>query len=438
MTDSSIGTGKTTTARKMGQVYYDMGFLSSTEVIECSASDLVGQYVGQTGPKTRKLFEKALGKVLFVDEAYRLSEGHFAKEAMDELVGILTQETFRGKLIVILAGYDREMNDLLAVNSGLASRFPDEIIFTNMSPGHCLQVLSNKLKKKGIKMSNLEDSTSATYLRMFELIQELSGLPSWGNARDIDTLSKKMTTHVFTTLKSPRGDSDPDDGLVLRDDDAIACTETMLLDRKERVSNVPLPKEPSKLMELLNSRDPPPPPITLTTQTTATKVAPPVQKPDPVKSADVGRDPGVTDAEWKQLQADKVGEEEAKKRVESEMKALQEKAKEAQRQADRERALQERLRKQKAKDDAEKAELMRRREEARLKEAAAREQQARAAAEREAKRKEEERLRKEDAVVQAKIRQMGVCVAGFRWIKQSDGYRCAGGAHFIDNAALGI
>src|SRR5258707_4535296 len=56
-----IGTGKTTTARKMGQVYYDMGFLSSPEVIECSASDLVGQYVGQTGPKTKAIFEKALG-----------------------------------------------------------------------------------------------------------------------------------------------------------------------------------------------------------------------------------------------------------------------------------------------------------------------------------------------------------------------------------------
>ncbi|KAG0697519.1 P-loop containing nucleoside triphosphate hydrolase protein [Suillus ampliporus] len=75
------GTGKTTIARKFGQVYYDMGFLSSFDLIECSASDLVGQYVGQTGPKTKKLFEKALGKVLFMDEAYRLSNGNFAQEA---------------------------------------------------------------------------------------------------------------------------------------------------------------------------------------------------------------------------------------------------------------------------------------------------------------------------------------------------------------------
>ena len=101
-----LGTGKTSTARKLGQVYYDMGFLSSADVIECSASDLVGKYVGHTGPKTKAVFEKALGKVLFVDEAYRLSEGQFAKETMDEIVGLMTQERFMNKLIIILAGYE--------------------------------------------------------------------------------------------------------------------------------------------------------------------------------------------------------------------------------------------------------------------------------------------------------------------------------------------
>src|SRR6266480_1793477 len=79
------GTGKTTTAKKMGKVFYDMGFLSKAEVVECSATDLIGQYVGQTGPKVQQLLDNALGKVLFIDEAYRLAGGHFAQEAMDEL-----------------------------------------------------------------------------------------------------------------------------------------------------------------------------------------------------------------------------------------------------------------------------------------------------------------------------------------------------------------
>ncbi|KAI6004453.1 ATPases of the AAA+ class [Pisolithus orientalis] len=111
------GTGKTGTARKLGQVYYDMGFLSSTDVVECSASDLVGQHVGHTGPQTKAVFEKVLRKVLFVDEAYRLREGKFAKEAMDEIVGLMTQERYMDKLIIVLAGYEDEMNALLQVKS---------------------------------------------------------------------------------------------------------------------------------------------------------------------------------------------------------------------------------------------------------------------------------------------------------------------------------
>src|SRR5437773_12092484 len=112
----------------MGKVYYDMGFLANAEVIECSATDLVGQYVGQTGPKTRNLLEKALGKVLFIDEAYRLTEGQFAK-AMDELVDCLTKPQFAQKLITILAGYDADIHHLMSINSGLTSRFPETVAF---------------------------------------------------------------------------------------------------------------------------------------------------------------------------------------------------------------------------------------------------------------------------------------------------------------------
>ena len=104
------GTGKTTTAKKMGKVFYDMGFLASAEVVECSATDLMGQYVGHTGPKVQKLFDKALGKVLFVDEAYRLAKGQFAKEAMDEIVDSVTKDRYFKKLVIILAGYEADIN----------------------------------------------------------------------------------------------------------------------------------------------------------------------------------------------------------------------------------------------------------------------------------------------------------------------------------------
>ncbi|KAI9375597.1 hypothetical protein BJX61DRAFT_539613 [Aspergillus egyptiacus] len=100
------GTGKTSTARKMGKVYYDMGLLSSAEVLEKSATDLMGQYV------------------LLVDEAYRLADGPYAKEAMEEIVDCITKPKFFQRLIIILAGYDKDINRLMAINPGLTSRFP--------------------------------------------------------------------------------------------------------------------------------------------------------------------------------------------------------------------------------------------------------------------------------------------------------------------------
>jgi hypothetical protein len=124
-----LGTGKTTTAKKMGQIFYNIDILSTAEYVECSALDLIAPYVGQTGPKTVAVLKKGLGKVLFVDEAYRLGEGQFAKEAIDELVDSLTKPQFFGKLVVILAGYTDNINRLLKVNPGLCSRFLEEIIF---------------------------------------------------------------------------------------------------------------------------------------------------------------------------------------------------------------------------------------------------------------------------------------------------------------------
>lgn len=132
----------------MGRVYYDMGFLSTHEVIECSASDLIGQYVGQTGPKTKEQLDRALGKVLFVDEAYRLAEGQYATEAVNELIYLLTTPRYDGKMVVILAGYTQDMNKLMAVRPALSGLFPDEITFHNITPLDCVTLLGRELKLK--------------------------------------------------------------------------------------------------------------------------------------------------------------------------------------------------------------------------------------------------------------------------------------------------
>ncbi|KAF8533083.1 P-loop containing nucleoside triphosphate hydrolase protein [Trichophaea hybrida] len=439
------GTGKTTTARKMGQVYYDMGILSSPEVVECSASDLVGQFVGQTGPKTQKQLEKALGKILFVDEAYRLGEGNFATEAVNELVDLVTKPKFLGKIVIILAGYDNDMNKLMTVNPGLSSRFPEEVIFQNMSAESCLQLLDRELKKKKIKAEALQNPDAAPYREMVSLLEQLSALQSWGNGRDVKNLAKTMIGKVY------KGKPKAGEAMTLSPEDTVNCFRTLLADRKARDVSIPStsPGRPFDMTPLLNNLPhaptQPAPPATNTRR--ATKKAPPKQKqkPPPPKQqrapppqSKSERDPGVSDAIWNKLQADKAAEEQRLKRVQEDLRKRQEEIEARRVHEDAQRKLVEELAAKKAKDDAEMRELMRRREEARLAEQRARIARERALAEMERRRQEEMKRRQLEEQAQQKLRHMGLCVAGFRWNKQADGYRCEGGSHFVSNRQLGM
>lgn len=420
----------------MGQVFFDMGFISSTEVVECSTSDLVGQYVGQTGPKTRKLLEKARGRVLFIDEAYRLGEGHFAKEAVDELVSTLTLEQYRGRIVVILAGYDKEINDMLAVNPGLSSRFTEEIIFTNMSPAQSIQLLAIELAKKRVVAEFLNDSESPHYCRLVELLGSISQLPSWGNARDLKELARRMITLVFTQTAT----YGPDTPLRLSGDDAVTCVAEMLSQRNERAGQTARKDPFSDIFqnELRRIQDAPAPPRIETKK--AIRVATPPVEPEVEPERRDGRDPGVSDAVWNQLQMDRRAEELVEKKAEEEKKAIEEAIESTLR---KEQEDVETLRKvlaaeKAAQDDDERRQLMLRREQMRLREIELRAERARYEQALAAKKAEEAKRRKEEVRVQAKIRELGVCVAGFRWIKQSNGYSCEGGMHFLDNATLGI
>ncbi|RKK82176.1 hypothetical protein BFJ71_g15360 [Fusarium oxysporum] len=113
------GTGKTSTARKVGKLFYDIGFLSSDEVVTCSVTNLTEELSGHTGPKVINQFELGLGKVLFIDEAYRLIGDSFHKEAIGELVDVMTKPRYAHNMVVILAGYSDEMEELLMLNPGL-------------------------------------------------------------------------------------------------------------------------------------------------------------------------------------------------------------------------------------------------------------------------------------------------------------------------------
>lgn len=151
---------------------------------------------------------------------------------------------------------------------------------------------------------------------------------------------------------------------------------------------------------------------------------------------DVRRDPGVANAVWRQLEADKAAAEEAKKKAIEEIKRRDaELSRAAQRQQAAEAAARA-LAQQRARDQAEREELRRQQEAARIREAEAKAERERAAAALLQMRREEEKKKREEERIQQKLRNLGVCVQGFPWIKQSSGYRCAGGFHFIPDFQL--
>lgn len=149
------GTGKTTVARLVSKMLKEMGFLRMGHLVEVARADLVAEYVGQTAPKVTDVFNSALGGVLFIDEAYSLSqggEGDFGKEAIDTLIKLM--EDHRGEILVILAGYEKEMKDFLKINSGLESRFPLKLEFEDYSQDELIQIFEKILKDRGFKLSD--------------------------------------------------------------------------------------------------------------------------------------------------------------------------------------------------------------------------------------------------------------------------------------------
>ena len=147
------GTGKTTIARLFARYMKAIGALSQGQLVEVTRADLVARYVGQTAPLTMSVIRSAIGGVLFIDEAYSLYRGKddsFGLEAIDTLVKAM--EDNRDDLIVILAGYSREMKEFLEANSGLKSRFANIIEFPDYSAEELLQIAQLQAKGKGYRI----------------------------------------------------------------------------------------------------------------------------------------------------------------------------------------------------------------------------------------------------------------------------------------------
>ncbi len=174
------GTGKTTVARLVAKIYKALGFLKKGHLVETDRSGLVGQYIGHTEIKTSEVVKKALDGILFIDEAYSLhkdSENDFGQEAIDTLVKRL--EDHRDRLVVIAAGYEKEMHEFIDSNPGMRSRFNTYVNFLDYSPKELFKIFALMTKENDY---HLDDSASEKLLQVFKSAVEKAGA-GFGNGR---------------------------------------------------------------------------------------------------------------------------------------------------------------------------------------------------------------------------------------------------------------
>lgn len=176
------GTGKTMMARMMARIYRSLGILSKGQLVEVDRSGLVAGYVGQTALKTQKVIEKAMGGVLFIDEAYALngkSENDFGQEAIDTILKAM--EDHRDDLVVIVAGYTELMDKFIHSNPGLESRFNRFLLFEDYTPEEMFEIFKMRCGKGYVLAPEAEPLVR-------DYIAEESADPSFGNARGVRNL----------------------------------------------------------------------------------------------------------------------------------------------------------------------------------------------------------------------------------------------------------
>ena len=192
------GTGKTTVARCLADILYNLGLIKENKLIEVSSKDLVAEYVGQTAIKTHGVIERSLGGILFIDEAYSLSSKNnsYNDEAIATLIKAM--EDNRDNLVVIFAGYTKEMQEFINSNSGIASRIGYTLNFKDYTEDELLEIFKGMVKKAGFKITN-----EALY-KARNIIKENKNAKNFGNARFVRNMYEKTVTEHATNTKDKK------------------------------------------------------------------------------------------------------------------------------------------------------------------------------------------------------------------------------------------
>lgn len=209
------GTGKTTLARLLADIYREMGIVKTGQLIETDRSGLVAEYVGQTAVKTNKIIDDALGGVLFIDEAYSLVNGQsddFGNEAISTL--LKRMEDDRDKFIVIIAGYQNEMKKFLDSNPGLKSRFTHTLEFEDYSAEQLIEIYKRMISANDYKLSEEADS------KLQDLMKEAvrTKQQNFGNARYVRNIFEKTLQNQATRLSREKNLSHQDLQTIIKED----------------------------------------------------------------------------------------------------------------------------------------------------------------------------------------------------------------------------
>ena len=202
------GTGKTTVAERMSKILHGLGYVRKGHVVTATRDDLVGQYIGHTAPKTREMLKKAMGGVLFIDEAYYLyrpeNERDYGAEAIEILLQVM--ENNRDDLVVIFAGYKERMDVFYQSNPGLSSRVANHIDFPDYSPTELLAIAKLILASENYRFSEEAAEVFADYI-----VRRMQ-LPFFANARSIrnaiDRARMRQANRLFNGMASRLGKLD--------------------------------------------------------------------------------------------------------------------------------------------------------------------------------------------------------------------------------------
>lgn len=221
MFTGSPGTGKTTIARVIASVLFELGYIKSNNLVEVDKKDLVSQYVGHTAIKTNEVIQRARGGVLFIDEAYSVPDDQFGKDAIATLIKAMSD--LPGELVVIVAGYKDEMEEFVQSNPGIHSRIGKKIHFEDYNEEELLDIYSMKLGEYQIQTTDEAKSNLKTILAYYKTTE------NFGNGRFVDNLIQDL---LFTYAVNTSGVEDEDMTFTITPEDLPKKYASLLQEQK--------------------------------------------------------------------------------------------------------------------------------------------------------------------------------------------------------------